>query len=253
MIGEARFDASLAGLGTNGACGPGDAGADGHPVPRWITVRGDLTARELEQECRAHGVRLDRARRTYWQSERVFPQPERRLLTPPHGNGGARGYYRRGAIDLARVIDYIVTPGHPAKDRPWRCTIRELAPLIARWRTLVETAGGGEDAFDAWVAGLIPFVEHGEPIPGLDPRHRDVLPPGQRRIAPGERAAALQMTAGVAQAIADDWIGAHSAETPPDRLVVWFRIERSGPDGWRIADAGARRTSHEAQRARARG
>lgn len=247
MIGETRLDAGVAGLGRNGG-GP----ADDHPVPRWITARGDLTTREIEDECRAHGVRLDRARRTYWQSERVFPQPERRLLKPPDGNGGARGYYRRGAVDLARVIDYVVTPGHPAKERPWRCTVRELAPLVARWRAAVETAGGGEEAFDAWVAGLIPFVEHGEPIPGLDPKHRDVLPSGQRRIAGGERAAALRATADVAQAIAEDWLGAHPADTPPDRMVVWFRLERSGPEGWRIADAGARRTSHEAQRARAR-
>lgn len=252
MIGDTRLDAGMSGVGRTGVGPAGGDEADGHPVPRWITARGDLTARELERACRMHGVRLDRARRTYWQSERVFPQPERRLLTPPDGNGGARGYYRRGAVDLARVIDYIVTPEHPAKDRPWRCTIRELAPLVARWRAVVETAGGGEDAFDAWVAGLIPFVERGEAIPGLDPRHRDILPPGQRRIAQDERAAALRTTAGVAQAIAEDWLGAHPADTPPDRLVVWFRLERSGPDGWRIADAGARRTSHEAQRARAR-
>ena len=37
-------------------------------------------------------------------------------------------------------------------------------------------------------------------------------------------------------------------EPSPDRLVVWFRLERTGPDAWRIAAEGARRTAHDAQR-----
>jgi hypothetical protein len=56
----------------------------------------------------------------------------------------------------------------------------------------------------------------------------------------------------VVQAVADQWLEAHPAEPAPDRLVVWFRLERAGPDAWRIAAEGARRTAHDAQRLRER-
>jgi hypothetical protein len=214
--------------------------------PRWTTRSGTLTASALEAACAARGVVLDRARRTYWQAERVFPQPERRRLRPPEARGGARGYYHPGAVDLACVVDYAVRGDHPSKAQSWRCTVRELATLIAGWRRERDD----EDAFYARIAGMLPLVRSGEPLPGIAPPHRDVLPSGQRRLEEGERAQALTATARVAEAIADDWMAGHAGEPPPTRLVVWFRIERVGPDDWKIADAGARPTSHGRLRAR---
>jgi hypothetical protein len=97
---------------------------------------------------------------------------------------------------------------------------------------------------------MLPLIASGDPLPGVAPPHRDVLPSGQRRLEEEERAPALRATARVAQAIADDWVAEHAAEPPPTRLVVWFRMERVGPDHWKIADAGARPTSHGRLRAR---
>lgn len=222
---------------------------------RWVTRTGHLTAAELEAACAARGVRMDRARRTYWQSERVFPQPERRLLHPPEGRGGARGYYHRGAVDLAWLIDYAMRLDHPAKAERWRCTAPELAAVLAAWRRegVRGDAGAAEEAFYAHLAGAVGIAAGGRPIPGVEPRHRDVLPPGQRRVEARRREEALRATAEVTQAIADGWSAEHAGEPPPEKLVVWFRLERAGPGSWRIADAGARRTSHDAQRLRAAG
>lgn len=214
-------------------------------IPRWTTLAGGLTAPELEGACRARGVHLDRSRRTYWQSERAFPQPERRLLHPPEGRGGARGYYHRGAVDLACLIDYAVRADHPAKTQPWRYSARDLGPVLASWREGVD-----EEAFFRRVAATMPLIVHGEPVPGIMPRHRDVLPARQQRVGEAERGEALDATARVSEAIADSWVADHATQPVPERLVVWFRLERAGPDDWRIADAGARPTSHSRQRGR---
>jgi hypothetical protein len=125
---------------------------------------------------------------------------------------------------------------------------------LARWRrearaeTLDEQAA--EDAFYARVRAAVDRIGHGEPIEGIDPEHVDVLPNGQRRLAEGEEAMARMATAAVVQAVADQWLEAHADEPSPDRLVVWFRLERTGPAAWRIAAEGARRTAHDAQRLR---
>jgi hypothetical protein len=221
--------------------------ADDEAPPRWTTRSGTLTASALEAACAERGVVLDRARRTYWQAERVFPQPERRPLRPPEARGGARGYYHAGAVDLACVVDYAVRGDHPSKPQPWRCTVRELGALMAGWR---RQGDGDEDAFYARIAAMLPLIGSGDPLPGVAPPHRDVLPSDQHRLDEDERAPALRATARVAEAIADDWVAEHTAEPPPTRLVVWFRMERTGPDHWKIADAGARPTSHGRLRAR---
>jgi hypothetical protein len=246
--GEDRFYGFLQTILGDPVAPPLPPSGDGDAPPRWTTRSGTLTASALEAACAARGVVLDRARRTYWQAERVLPQPERRHLRPPEGRGGVRGYYHPGAVDLACVVDYAVRGDHPAKSEPWRCTVRELAALMAGWRER-----GDEDAFYARVAGMLPLIASGDPLPGVAPPHRDVLPSGQHRLEEGRRAPALRATARVAQAIADDWVAGHAGEPQPKRLVVWFRMERVGPDHWKIADAGARPTSHERLRARSDG
>ncbi len=221
-----------------------DTGTPVPEPPRWTTAAGTLTAAELEAACRDKGVHLDRARRTYWQSERAFPQPERRRLRPPEGRGGARGYYHAGAVDLACLVDYAVRADHIAKSGSWRCSARELAHVLADWRAQVP-----DDEFYERIAEMIPLIDAGRPIPGVGGRHRDVLPAGQRRLDETERQTALRTTARVAEAIVDGWVAEHMPAVVPERLVVWFRLERAGPETWRIADAGARPTSHERQRA----
>jgi hypothetical protein len=220
--------------------------------PRWTTVRGAMTAAELEAACRTRGVLLDRARRTYWQSARAFPQPERRRLRPPEGRGGARGYYHAGAISLAVVIDYAVRADHPAKARPWRWTVADVAHVLSAWRA----EAPDEDGLYRRVDELLPLVREGRPLPDIAPRHRDILPDDQARVGDVERREAIETAGRVAAALVDAWVAAHPDEPTPDRLVVWFRMEGAGPGTWRIADAGARPTSHErrrrALRARAR-
>lgn len=214
-------------------------------LPRWVTTRGTLSAAELEAACRVRGVRLDRARRTYWQSERAFPQPERRHLRPPEGNGGARGYYHAGAVALALVVDYAVRHDHPSKSRPWRCTVADVAHALAEWRA----AAQDEDGFYRRIqAELLSLVGAGAPLPGMAGRHRDVLPVESPRIPRSERRDVLEETGRAAAALADAWVAGHGYEPTPDRLVVWLRVERGGAGEWRIADAGARPTSHERRR-----
>ena len=221
-------------------------------TPRWLTVAGALAVGDLEDACRRRGVRLDRARRTYWQAERIFPQPQRRRLRPPDGRGGVRGYYHAGVVDLACLIDYATRADHAAKREPWRCSARDLAPVLATWRAEAEGDDGTaqEEALYGRIAALMPLVREGAPLPGFAARHRDVLPDGQRRLGEEERETALSATARVAEAIVNGWMAEHAPDAAPDRLVVWFRLERAGPESWRIADAGARPTSHERQRAR---
>jgi hypothetical protein len=235
-------------LGSDEQAPSSRGGADGEPRPaRWTTIAGSLAGYELEERCRAHGVALDRGRRAYWQSERVFPQPARRRLRPPEARGGARGYYHPGAVDLARVIDYAVRADHPDKRERWRCTVRELAAVVTGWRA---DAGGDEEAFHARVAAMVPLIGTGDPLPGALPPHRDVIPPGQHRLPHEAREEALAATARVAEAIADDWVARHAGDDVPDRLVVWLRMERSGLDDWRIAGAGAGPTSRQRRRGR---
>ena len=222
-------------------------------APRWITVAGELSAQELEEACRALGVRLNRARRTYWQSERFSPSR----------SDGSCGLRRRAAAHAATTTLAPWTSrsssttrrgaDHPAKTEAWRCPARALAPVIMGWRREASLGRGdqaAEDAFYARILDMAGLVRDGRPIPGIEPPHRDVLPPDQHRIGPGERAEALRTTARVAQAIADGWLVEHGPGPAPERLVVWFRLERSGPEDWRIADAGRPRTSHQAQRMR---
>ena len=102
-----------------------------------------------------------------------------------------------------------------------------------------------EDRFYERVARMMPLVRAGSPLPGIGSRHRDVLPADQRRLDESEREAALRTTAQVAEAIVDGWVAERAPGVVPERLVVWFRLERVGPESWRIADAGARPTSHE--------
>jgi hypothetical protein len=247
-----RLDARRREAGEPAAPGPGRLPRPA-PRPRWITRAGELSAAELDAASAARGVRLDRARRTYWQAERVFPQPERRRLRPPEARGGVRGYYHPGAVELAWLVDYATRPDHPGKAHAWRCSTGELAGLLGRWR---DEAGPGrhpvaaEDAFYAHVAEAAAAASEGRPIPGLEPAHRLALPIGDGRVPPREREAALRGATQVAQAIADAWLGDHPSEPEPERLVVWFRLERAGPDSWRVADAGARRTGHGARRVR---
>ncbi|MCC6830836.1 MAG: hypothetical protein IT200_05760 [Thermoleophilia bacterium] len=219
------------------------------PALGWVTARGDLSAGELEQACARRGVRLDRARRTYWQAQRVFPRPERRLLRPPAGNGGFRGYYHHGTVDLAELLDFAMRADHPAKRRAWRCRAADLAPVLTGWR---HRFPADEDAFYEHVGRTLRAAVSAGWIADLTPVHGAVLPDGQRRV-PVHRLDEAVSTAGlVAEAIADAWLDGHAlADTPPDRLVVWFRLERTGPDRWRIAGTGARRTSghHRPQQA----
>jgi len=83
---------------------------------RWRTVRGTLTAAELERACAMLAVRLDRARRTYWQAAGVFPHPEVRWLSRPGHQGGTRGYYHEDAPLLAALVDYALRRDHPEAD-----------------------------------------------------------------------------------------------------------------------------------------
>lgn len=155
-------------------------------------------------------------------------------------------------MDLACLIDYATRVNHPAKSEPWRCAARDLAQVLAVWRAEAEgeEAAAQEEALYARIEDVMPLVRDGSPIPGIAARHRDVLPHGQRRLDEGEREAALDATARVAGAIVDGWVAGHASNPTPARLVVWFRLERAGPENWRIADAGAPPASHERRRGR---
>ena len=223
--------------------------------PRWRTVAGTLTAAELERACVLLGVRLDRARRTYWQAAHVFPHPEVRWLSRPGHQGGARGYYHQDAPLLAVLVDYALRRDHPAKRSRWRCSTPGLGECLKAWWSEAERACGEPDAAEAAfyrrVRSEVMKVGTNETIAGVDPHHADVLPHGAR-IPPAEIEAARRHTAAAVQTLADAWQRDHGAEDPPDRLVVWFRVERDGPEDWRIVAAGARPTSHDAHRRRLR-
>jgi hypothetical protein len=213
----------------------------------WITVAGRLTARELEEACGALGVRLDRARRTYWQAAELFPRPEVRWLSRPGCRGGARGYYHEGAPLLGVLVDYALRPDHPQKDAAWRVSTRGLAALLAEWRAELRAgaadARAAEEAFFARVVREVATMGAPGGLSGIRPAHAEIVPPGQRRLPARRAEDARELAAAVIEALADAWVDEHGEEPEPERLVVWFRVERDGPDDWRIAGRGARRTA----------
>jgi hypothetical protein len=145
-------------------------------------------------------------------------------------------------VELAWLVDYLMAAEHPAKPAPWRYRAADLAATLAAWR-----ADGDEDALYLRVAGAAAAAREGLPVPGLEPRHDAPWSNGGGGPAPAP-ARALEATAEVAGAIAEGWVRDHPAGPSPQRLVVWFRVERAGPERWRIADSGARPTSHSARR-----
>jgi hypothetical protein len=105
--------------------GPGAGGRDGDA---WSTVSGGVSAHEIEAACARLGVRFDRARRTYWQRERLFPLSARR-----DGHPRAQGRFHPGAAELAVVGDACLARGLPNLPRGARSSLVPLRDLLADW------------------------------------------------------------------------------------------------------------------------
>jgi hypothetical protein len=94
----------------------------------WATVSGGASAREIEVACARLGVRFDRARRTYWQRERLFPLSARR-----DGHPRSLGRFHPGAAELAVVVDACLARGLPHRPRGARSSLEPLRELLADW------------------------------------------------------------------------------------------------------------------------
>lgn len=103
----------------------------------WTTVAGVATAGELEAACSDLGVRFDRARRVYWQRERLFP-----LAAPAGGTRPSRGHFHRDAAFLAAFVDRCLTRGLPHRPERARSSLVPLRSLVAEWWLESLTADG---------------------------------------------------------------------------------------------------------------
>lgn len=113
----------------------------------WCTIAGSITAVELEGACRETGVRFDRARRVYWQRERLFP-----LAAPGGGHvQPSRGHFHADAASLAAFVDLCLGRDLPHRPIGARSSLVPLRSLIAEWwlESLASAAGAasGEQSF----------------------------------------------------------------------------------------------------------
>lgn len=131
----------------------------------WRTVHGLLTVVEMTDAVSAFGVRLDRARLTYWQSEAVFPLPEVRYL----GRAGSVGLYHSHAVALARMIDVCLERGLPYRPPRRRSSVAPLRWMLSAWRHELASEGDVdaavmEDRFYQKVRVVLGRVLRGESI-----------------------------------------------------------------------------------------
>ena len=112
--------------GATAAVGPTTREARARP---WLTIVGTATAPALEETCRGLGVRFDRARRTYWQRERLFP-----LSAARHGaHRRGRGRFHPDAAQLAVLVDACLRARLPFRPEGARSSLVPLRELIAEW------------------------------------------------------------------------------------------------------------------------
>ena len=148
----------------------------------WITIAGTASARQVEEAARALGVRLDRARRTYWQREHLFP------LAATRRGGRGPGRFHPDAAHLAVLVDECLRrrlPHRPEGARSSLVPLREL--LAAWWREAIaadDDPATAERGFYGRVASSATLLREGR-VPAELCR-RDPSPPGPR---PGRAAA----------------------------------------------------------------
>ena len=96
--------------------------------PPWTTLVGTRSAREIERRCAERGVRFDRARRTYWQREGLYPFAAARAGHPKH-----HGRFHDGGADLAAFVHECLSRGLPARPPGARSSLVPLRSLLAVW------------------------------------------------------------------------------------------------------------------------
>ena len=101
------------------------AGAEAGP---WTTLVGTRSAREIERRCAERGVRFDRARRTYWQREGLYPFAAARA-----GHAKHQGRFHEGGADLAAFVDQCLSRGLPGRPAGARSSLVPLRALRAAW------------------------------------------------------------------------------------------------------------------------
>lgn len=106
-----------------------------HAEP-WITISGTASARQIEEAARALGVRFDRARRTYWQREHLFP------LAAVRRGGRGSGRFNAEAAHLAVLVDECLRRRLPNRPEGARSSLVPLRQLIADWWGDAMTASG---------------------------------------------------------------------------------------------------------------
>lgn len=144
-----------------------------------------MTAAELEAACGELGVRFDRARRVYWQRERLFP------LAAPANRRPSRGHFHPDAVHLAALVDGCLRRDLPYRPAGARSSLVPLRSLVAEWWLESVVADGdaaqAEQAFyervrDAAVQlrqGAIPPSLRRDPVGELRPDGADARSPEQ--------------------------------------------------------------------------
>lgn len=208
----------------------------------WREATGDIDAVELEAAAARHGIRLDHARRSYWQRIGVFPYGAPHASVPSRRVRGRRTYFPRAAVELAVVIAYCLDPSHPNKHTCWSWSPAVLATTFATWRERVRGRGDGEQQrlFYARIVQLAHRIEHGANPRGLRPPSVPLVAARRRGFGrPGDVGDELSTERTLA-AMANEWVrqdpGARGA---PEPVIAWFRLEPV-ETGWRIARTGMR-------------
>lgn len=125
-------------------------------VAPWTTLVGARSAREIERLCGEREVPFDRARRTYWQREGLYPLAAARAGYPKH-----HGRFHDGSVDLATFVHECLSRGLPERPSGARSSLVPLRALLAAWWA-EEMDGGltpeGEARFYERVRGAVQRV-----------------------------------------------------------------------------------------------
>ncbi|MGD9696222.1 MAG: hypothetical protein AB7V42_11250 [Thermoleophilia bacterium] len=203
--------------------------------PSWVTVVGGVPASRIEERCHGLGVRFDRARRVYWQRERLFP-----LAAPGPQRSGRGGFHPRGH-ELAMLVDDCLACALPRRPAGARSSLVPLRGLLGSWWRSAMADGGdpesGEEIFYDRVSRVGGAVRRGRVPPDLVPDDEEEPdePNEPNRPVRGRPLGADELDA-IAMSVSMEYALLRRGGRAPWRLAEIRRALEDWPDGGHEVD-----------------